>query len=69
MTNRRNPHEIMLTALKKIAVGKTNNGMPLARDEARQVAREAMVEIGETWLGGERGVVEKSQPLAPVSRS
>lgn len=39
----------MLAALCKIARGKVNCGLPLARAENQAVARAALVALGEHW--------------------
>ena len=36
-------------ALAKIARGRTDNGLPLARETARQIARKAMTDMGRSW--------------------
>jgi hypothetical protein len=40
---------VVLNALKAIAVGKVNCGLPLNRHEAQRIARQALVAIGEPW--------------------
>jgi hypothetical protein len=40
---------LLLEALKVIAAGRAINGMPLPREIARQVARDALIAIGERW--------------------
>jgi hypothetical protein len=45
------PHRdaVLLEALKVIAAGRAINGMPLPREIARQMARDALISIGERW--------------------
>lgn len=40
---------VLMDAIKKIATGSELNGMPLPREQSRQIAREALVAIGEPW--------------------
>jgi hypothetical protein len=41
----------LLEALMRIAQGRTDCGRPLAAETSRQIAREALVKAGVSWLG------------------
>jgi hypothetical protein len=41
--------------LRKIAQGRKDGGEPLSGEVARQGARKALREIGQSWAGGRSG--------------
>lgn len=41
--------DAVLAALRQIACGRKDCGRPLAGEASRQIAREALVKIGEKW--------------------
>lgn len=51
----------MLSALQKIARGKIQNGLPLNARLAQEVARAALVEVGETWTDHQDRVMALSK--------
>ena len=42
-------NDVALFALKQIARGKKNCGLPLPRETAQQIARISLVALGEDW--------------------
>lgn len=42
-------HNDLAVALSRIALGRTDNGRPLAAETSRQIAREAITACGMDW--------------------
>lgn len=44
-----NGHNLLAVAISKIAKGRVDNGRPLSGEDARQIARSALIELGLDW--------------------